>query len=102
MKTLRDFLRANCMDSVFPESLDGNLLFMFGECTTTNYCFDEADAEIGIEEAKRLILITEDNDRFYWPLDKEVMKIGFQNFKLELGSGIHFQVAKLQFIQELG
>lgn len=95
MKTLRDFLRANCMDSEFPESLDGDLLFILDDSETTSYCFDEVNNEIGIDEAEEFVLYAP--NRIALDIDAEIVKDGFQFITSE----VCFNVAKLQFIREL-
>lgn len=95
-QTLRDFLRNNCMDSEYPESLDGHLFFRFGDDESTNYCFDEMDSEIGIEEAENLVVLCSDGLQHELPLDAALLHDGY-DFVV---AGYTFQLAKLKFFEK--
>jgi len=93
--SLREFLKKNCMDDDFSESLDMHLFFRFGDMESTDYCFDAGDSEIGINEADELHVMFQDGTCFELPLDNKLEKFADGEC---LSSGYNFHVAKLKFV----
>lgn len=96
---LREFLKKNCMDEEYPESLNMQLFFRFGDMESTDYCFDACDSEIGINEADDLTVIFSDGTCLELPLDNKIEKLTDGEL---LSTDYSFQVGKINFFSELG